>query len=85
VVVTAYSPLDTGGLVHDDLLTEIGEHYGKSASQASLKWLLGNGLVVIPKARSKEHLSENIDIFTWELSSEDAARIAEVSTKIARG
>jgi diketogulonate reductase-like aldo/keto reductase len=85
VIVTAYSPLDTGGLVDDDLLTEIGEHYGKSASQVSLKWLLMNGLVVIPKASSKEHLRENIDIFAWELSPDDASTIAEVSIKIERG
>jgi diketogulonate reductase-like aldo/keto reductase len=85
VVVTAYSPLDTGGLVSDDLLTEIGSHYGKSASQVSLRWLLGNELVVIPKASSKAHLSENLDIFNWDLSSEDATRISEASIKIERG
>lgn len=85
IVVTAYSPLDTGGIVDDDLLSEIGKNYGKSASQVSLKWLLENGLIVIPKASSEKHLSKNIDIFDWKLSKKDSERITESSRKILRG
>ncbi len=85
IVVTAYSPLDTGQLVNDDFLTEIGEKYGKSAAQVTLKWLLNQGLVVIPKARSEAHLRENIDIFEWELSKEDSQAIAESGDLVLRG
>jgi diketogulonate reductase-like aldo/keto reductase len=85
VNVTAYSPLDTGELVGDDLLTEIGGHYGKTAPQVSLRWLLDNDLIVIPKASTKDHLRENIDIFGWELSQRDAARIAQSSARTLRG
>jgi 2,5-diketo-D-gluconate reductase B len=85
IAVTAYSPLDTGGIVNDDLLTEIGRRYGKSASQVSLRWLLDKGLVVIPKASSDEHLRENMDVFGWELLDRDSKRIAEGSTRTLRG
>jgi len=84
-VVTAYSPLDTGGIVSDDLLTGIGERHGKSAAQVSLRWLLQKGLVVIPKSSSREHLEENIDIFDWELSEEDSRKIDDVAMKALRG
>lgn len=85
VVVTAYSPLDTGGIVDDDLLTEIGKRYGKSAAQVSLNWLLSKGLIVIPKAGTEEHLRENIDIFDWKLSGEDTQKINQSSRNILRG
>lgn len=84
-VVTAYSPLDTGGIVSDDLLTGIGERHGKSAAQVSLRWLLQKGLVVIPKSSSREHLEENIDIFDWKLSEEDSRKIDDVAMKALRG
>lgn len=85
IAVTAYSPLDTGQLINDDLLSEIGEKYGKSAAQVSLNWLLSQNLVVIPKARSEEHLRENMDIFDWKLSEDDSQLIAESGNLVLRG
>ncbi len=84
MTVTAYSPLDTGGLVDDDLLTEIGQQYDKSASQVSIRWLLDRGLIVIPKATSEDHIRENIE-FDWELSDDDTRRINELSEIALRG
>ena len=85
VNVTAYSPLDTGGIVRDDMLTKIGARYGKSAAQTSLRWLLERDLIVIPKASSKKHLTENIDVFDWSLSTADFETIADYSSRILRG
>lgn len=79
IVVTAYSPLGHGGLVNDDFLSDIGKKYDKSASQISLRWLLDQNLIVIPKASTKDHLEEDIDIFDWDLKEEDVKAIAEKS------
>jgi len=79
IVVTAYSPLGHGRLVDDAFLSDIGKKYGKTASQVSLRWLLDQKLIVIPKARTKDHLREDIDVFDWDLSDEDFDRIAEKS------
>lgn len=84
ISVTAYSPLDTGQLVDDDLLTQIGERHGKSAAQVSIRWLLDKGLIVIPKATSEDHIRENID-FDWELTEEDTMKIDELSRQALRG
>jgi 2,5-diketo-D-gluconate reductase B len=82
IVITAYSPLGTGRLVNDRYLSEIGKRYGKSASQVSLKWLLDKELVIIPKASTKEHLKEDIDLFDWELSEEDKNKISRKAQSI---
>jgi 2,5-diketo-D-gluconate reductase B len=74
IVVTAYCPLARGAVLKDVMLRQIGEHYGKSAAQVSLAWLLRKGAVVIPKASALEHLKANRDL-DWELSDEDVEAI----------
>ncbi len=70
VAVTAYSPLAKGQLV--PALSEIGSKIGRSPAQVTLRWLIEEGLVVIPKASSRAHLEENFDLFGWALP--DGAR-----------
>jgi diketogulonate reductase-like aldo/keto reductase len=54
----------------------IGRRHGKSASQVTLRWLVQHDIVAaIPKASSREHLRENLDIFDFELSADEMARI----------
>jgi diketogulonate reductase-like aldo/keto reductase len=75
IVISAYSPLARGKVMKEPVLKEIGEKYGKTAVQVSLKWLVQREAVVIPKSSSREHLEADMDIFDWELSREDMDRI----------
>lgn len=75
IVVTAYSPLARGLLADDLLLNEIGRHHRKTASQVALRWLIQKGMVVIPKTTHEERLVENADVFDFQLSEEEMARI----------
>jgi len=76
VALTAYSPLARGDIIGDDELTAIGEEYGKSAVQVTLRWLVQqDGVVAIPKATSRDHLEANLDIFDFSLTDEEMARI----------
>lgn len=80
VCLTAYSPLAAGAVVGDDRLAEIGERYGKSASQVALRWLLQQPAVaVIPKAASPEHVAANADVFDFELSPTEMRRVFELT------
>jgi len=72
---TAYCPLARGKVLKDETLKQIGRKYGKSAAQVSLQWLLQKGSIVIPKASSKGHLKESMDLVGWELSIEDIEAI----------
>jgi len=76
VLVTAYSPLAHGRVPHDGTLSEIGEAHGKTAGQVALRWLLDQpGVSPIPKASSHERRLENFQVFDFELSEEERARI----------
>jgi diketogulonate reductase-like aldo/keto reductase len=75
ISVTAYCPLARGEVLGDARLVKIGKKYDKSAVQVSLRWLLQKGVIIIPKASSREHLQENADMDGWELSADDMEAI----------
>jgi 2,5-diketo-D-gluconate reductase B len=78
-IITAYSPLARGGISNDKSLGRIGEGYGKTASQVTLRWLIQLGNVsVIPKASNEKHQIENIDIFDFELTSGEMESIKKL-------
>ncbi|MFC4246530.1 aldo/keto reductase [Natribaculum luteum] len=81
IVLTAYSPLAHGGVVHDDTLTEIGWRYGVSPAQVAIRWAIQHaGVIAIPKAASREHLAENVDVFDFELTRSEMAEITNASS-----
>jgi 2,5-diketo-D-gluconate reductase A len=61
-------------------LSAIAAEHGKSVAQVILRWLIQRDIVVIPKSVRPERMRENIDIFDFELSDEENARIAELDT-----
>ena len=75
VAVTAYSPLGKGRALRDSALAGIAKRHGKTPAQTALRWLIQKGMVVIPKASSRAHLEENMDVFGWALSPEEMGQI----------
>ena len=75
VVAIAYSPLGVGKLLQDTAINDVAARYNKSAAQVCLRWSLQKGVAVIPKARSEEHLKENLDIFDWSLTERDVRKL----------
>ncbi|WP_254547236.1 aldo/keto reductase [Halomarina pelagica] len=61
-----------------DALTDIGEQYGKTPAQVVLRWLIQRDIVAIPKSVHEERITENFDVFDFELSSEDMDAIGEL-------
>jgi 2,5-diketo-D-gluconate reductase B len=76
LLLEAYSPFAHGRLHDDAVLTEIGEAHGKTAGQVALRWLLDQPQVcTLPKASSHERRAQNLDVFDFELSDDERARI----------
>jgi diketogulonate reductase-like aldo/keto reductase len=75
MAAVAYSPVARGGAKNDAVLARIGARYGKSAAQVSLRWLVQQGIVVIPRSGRIEHLAENCAIFDFALSEAEMAEI----------
>lgn len=74
--LTAYSPLAKGAVADDPVLTEIAADHGATGAQVVLRWMLQRPAVVaIPKSGTEERIRSNLDVFGFELSDEEMARI----------
>ena len=78
----AWSPLAEGkhGLFKNPMLIRIGEKYGKTAAQIALKFLIQNGIIIIPKTTHKERMMENINLFDFTLTDDDLQEIRLLDT-----
>lgn len=80
LLLTGYSPLGHGGVLADDLLAQIGSRYDKSPAQVALRWATQHeNVAVIPKASSREHVEENLNIFDFRLDRSEIERITRPS------
>ncbi|MFN3560001.1 MAG: aldo/keto reductase [Brevundimonas sp.] len=73
--ITAWSPLAQGNIATDPTLIEIGEAHGKSAGQVTLRWLIQQNIIAIPRTSKVSRAEESFDIFDFELSAEEMDRI----------
>ena len=73
VRLMAWGPMGQGkyDFFTHPVLTAIGEKYGKTASQVGLRFLVQQGIPVIPKSTSITRMEENMKIFDFSLSEED--------------
>jgi 2,5-diketo-D-gluconate reductase B len=84
MAVVAYSPIARGGLKNDKVLARIGKAHGKTAAQVGLRFLVQQGIVVIPRTSRVERLSENLAIFDFELSEAEMAEIGSLASRDGR-
>jgi diketogulonate reductase-like aldo/keto reductase len=76
ILIQAYSPLTRGERLDDMTLTEVGKDHGKTPAQVLIRWNFQLGTNPVPKASTREHLQENIDVFDFELSGEEMERLS---------
>ncbi len=83
VQIESWGPFAEGknNLFQNELLGSIASKYNKSIAQVVLRWLIQRGVIVIPKSVRKERITENINIFDFELSTEDMDAIVSLDAK----
>lgn len=75
ISVTAYSPIVRGKAGDDPVLAKIGRAHKKSVAQVCLRYLVQQGVIAIPRTSKVERLSENSEIFGFELSADEMTEI----------
>ncbi|NJC71588.1 aldo/keto reductase [Planosporangium thailandense] len=82
VQIESWGPFAEGrnNLFSDPTLSEIGAAHGKSVAQVVLRWLIQRDVAVIPKSVRADRMRENIDVFDFELTDEEMARIGAMDT-----
>nr|WP_295107830.1 aldo/keto reductase [uncultured Caulobacter sp.] len=73
--ITAWSPLAQGKVANDPVLVEIGKAHGKTPGQVTLRWIVQQGIIAIPRTSNPARIEENFDILDFELSADEMAQI----------
>jgi 2,5-diketo-D-gluconate reductase A len=82
VQIESWGPFAEGknNIFSDPTLSGIGAAHGKSVAQVVLRWLIQRDVIVIPKSVRPDRMRENIDVFDFELTDDEMARIAAMDT-----
>ena len=83
VQIEAWGPFAEGknNMFTNEVLGTVAAKHGKSIAQVVLRWLTQRGVVAIPKSVRKERMAENLNIFDFELDTEDNKAIADLDKK----
>jgi diketogulonate reductase-like aldo/keto reductase len=84
MTVVAYSPIARGRIKNDQTLARMGQAHGKTAAQVCLRWLVQQNVSAIPRTSKIERLSENIEVFDFELSEQEMRQISRMGSAKGR-
>ncbi|QLL69134.1 aldo/keto reductase [Lactobacillus sp. 3B(2020)] len=79
IVTQAWSPLGRGQILDHPILQAIAAAHGKTPAQVVLRWHLQNGVAIIPKSVHPSRIKENADIYDFELSDAEIAKIETIN------
>jgi 2,5-diketo-D-gluconate reductase A len=80
IATEAWSPLGQGAALTHPVITRLAERHEKTPAQVVLRWHLDLGNVVIPKSVTPGRIRENVSVFDFALTAEDARQIAELES-----
>ena len=77
--ITAWSPLAQGQIADDAVIGAIAAAHGKTPGQITLRWIIQQGVIAIPRTTKESRARENFGIFDFELSADEMARISALA------
>ena len=75
ILTQGWSPLGAGGL-REPVPARIAGRHGVTSAQVVIRWHLQLGVVVFPKASSRQRLAQNLEVFELDLVTEELEEIA---------
>jgi len=78
IAVTAWSPLARGRVFDTPQVTTVAQQLGVTPAQVVLRWHIQLGNVVIPKSVTPARIAANLDIDSFELSSQQMELISSL-------
>jgi 2,5-diketo-D-gluconate reductase A len=76
IVTEAWSPIAKGRVLNNPTIGAIASRLGRAPAQVTLRWHIQRGDVIFPKSTTPARMTENFDIFDFELEPEDIAAIS---------
>ncbi len=67
----AWSPIARGLVLGNPTLVSIAGKLGRTPAQISLRWILQNGVIPLPRSQKPERMAENAALFDFNISASD--------------
>ena len=78
--ITFYREGEHTSTLEDPAIVKVAESHSKSPAQVMLRWHLQEARSVIPKSTKPCRIAENIDVFDFELATDEVAAIDGLDT-----
>lgn len=78
ILVEAWGPLGGQGakVMTNPTMEKLARKYGKTPAQISLRWIIQQGVLPLPKSVHPKRMVQNTQLFDFELSDEDMRTIS---------
>ena len=70
---------DRKNIFAEPVLKEIGARHGKTSGQIALRYLIQNGIAVIPKSVHRERMAENLAVLDFALTPSELSAISRLN------
>ena len=86
ILLQSWSPFVAGknDFFHNATLLQIAKKHNKTVAQVALRFLIEQGIVVIPKTSKRERMQENIAVFDFALDEGDRATLNAMDTNTSQ-
>jgi len=83
IVFIPWFPLNAGNVASQEILKQIADKHGATVHQVALNWLLNHAdnILLIPGTSKVEHLEENMQSVSLELSGDDISQLNSISAR----
>jgi diketogulonate reductase-like aldo/keto reductase len=78
--ITFYRDGQHTSTLQDPTIGDIAKTHGKTPAQVMLRWHVQQGRSVIPKSTKPARIAENIDVFDFDLTTDELAAIDALDT-----
>lgn len=75
IAIVPYQPIERQEVLNNETIQKIAAAHDATATEIALAWLLGQGMLPIPKAIQKAHIDENIKAVDIQLSPEEIEQL----------
>ena len=83
--ITSYAGDADRSTFNDPMIGEIAEAHDRTPAQVMLRWHLQEGRSAIPKSVNPQRIAANFDVFDFELTADELARIDGLDTGVRGG
>ena len=85
IATEAWSPLAQGAMLSNPVIAGLAEAIGRTPAQLILRWHLQQGRIIIPKSVTPQRIRENLDVFGFDLTTDELSVIDGLERDVRTG